>query len=80
MSVTDLSDIALLRDKWHVIRKERLELKKRLMTTGSTLVQIRSDREYKKLCKAQRSLSTMLRHKNAVKSRKLSKKTENPNG
>ncbi|HEY1405310.1 MAG TPA: hypothetical protein VF857_01750 [Spirochaetota bacterium] len=73
MSGTDLSSIGELRAQWRDVRAMRLQRKKTLLTDGYTQQQIRRDTQCRNLLKEQRKLATTLRHKNAFKSRTISK-------
>lgn len=52
----------LLREKWNSIRHERLSLKIRLTDKGRTVMEIRHDRDYRRLKKEQRILTKMIKH------------------
>lgn len=52
----------ILRFRWHSIRDARLALKRNLSGSGKTVIEIRHNREYRRLKKEQRALSRMIRH------------------
>jgi hypothetical protein len=52
----------ILRKRWHSIRNERLNLKKKLSDSGETVCEIRHDRDYRRLKKEQKLLSKLIRH------------------
>lgn len=52
----------IFRSKWHKVRSVRLELKKNLIDKESTVAEIRSNSEYKRLKKEQRYISKMIKH------------------
>ncbi len=56
---------------WREVRGRRLAMKKKLIADGMDMRYIRRKKEYRSLVKEQQSLSTRLRHMNAMKSRRL---------
>lgn len=52
----------ILRCRWRSVRDERLALKKSLSGIGKTIIEIRHERDYRRLKKKQKILSRMIRH------------------
>jgi hypothetical protein len=51
-----------LRARWHEVRQKRLQLKRELLSQGSTLAQVRGNRLFRSLKKEQRCYSVRIRH------------------